>query len=68
MWIIPPEKWERDSEGGYVGGSYPIDIEKLVKEATLSWTGLPEDTRIGHMHLQVAELEMREILCRWTRF
>jgi catechol 2,3-dioxygenase len=56
----PPEKWERDREGLYVGGSYPIDIEGLVKEATPSWSGLPEDTRIGHMHLQVAELEMTE--------
>ena len=35
----------------------------------LPGTGLPENTRIGHMHLQVAELEMiEEFYVRWTRF
>ena len=57
---LPPEKWERDSEGGYVGGSYPIDYERLVDEAAPSWTGLPENTRIGHMHLQATELVTTE--------
>ncbi|WP_203247176.1 VOC family protein [Sporosarcina beigongshangi] len=56
----PSEKWERDADGGYVGGSYPIDIEGLVNEANPPWTGLPDRTRIGHMHLQVAELEQVE--------
>lgn len=57
---MPPEKWERTKDGGYEGGSYPIDFEKLVEEATPSWTGLPDNTRIGHMHLQAAELEITE--------
>ena len=57
---LPPEKWERDQNGGYVGGSYPIDLEGLLQNATSPWTGLPKNTRIGHMHLQVAELEMIE--------
>ena len=57
---LPPEKWERTKDGGYEGGSYPIDFEKLVEEATPSWNGLPENTRIGHMHLQAAELEITE--------
>lgn len=57
---LPPEEWERDQNGGYVGGSYPIDLEGLLQDATPPWTGLPENTRIGHMHLQVAELEMIE--------
>jgi catechol 2,3-dioxygenase len=57
---LPPEKWERDSEGGYVGGSYPIDYESLIEEAAPSWSGLPENTRIGHMHLQAAELVKTE--------
>ncbi|MEK5037742.1 VOC family protein [Sporosarcina sp. FSL K6-3457] len=56
----PSEKWERDADGGYVGGSYPIDVEGLVNEANPPWTGLPDRTRIGHMHLQVAELELVE--------
>ena len=57
---LPPEKWERTKDGGYEGGSYPIDFEKLVEKATPSWTGLPENARIGHMHLQAAELEITE--------
>ncbi|MFJ7825626.1 VOC family protein [Psychrobacillus sp. NPDC096623] len=57
---LPPEKWERSKEGGYVGGSYPIDFDMLIEEATPSWAGLPVDTRIGHMHLQAAELEITE--------
>ncbi|WP_419960951.1 VOC family protein [Psychrobacillus sp. BM2] len=57
---LPPEKWERTKNGGYEGGSYPIDFEKLVEEATPSWIGLPEKTRIGHMHLQASELEITE--------
>ncbi|MEI4768991.1 VOC family protein [Psychrobacillus sp. FJAT-51614] len=57
---LPPANWERDKDGGYVGGSYPIDFESLVKQATPSWNGLPDDTRIGHMHLQASELEITE--------
>ncbi len=57
---LPPENWKRDKDGGYVGGSYPIDFEKLIEETSPPWTGLPENTRIGHMHLQVAELERTE--------
>lgn len=57
---LPPEEWKRDQNGRYVGGSYQIDLEGLLQDATPPWTGLPENTRIGHMHLQVAELEMIE--------
>ncbi|MFC5590597.1 VOC family protein [Sporosarcina soli] len=57
---LPPENWKRDKDGGYVGGSYPIDFEKLIEVASPPWTGLPENTRIGHMHLQVAELDNSE--------
>lgn len=57
---MPPEKWERTKDGGYEGDSYPIDFEKLVEEATRSRTGLPDNTRIGHMHLQAVELEITE--------
>ena len=57
---LPPEEWERTKDGGYVGGSYPIDFDMLLEEAAPSWTGLPVETQIGHMHLQAAELEMTE--------
>lgn len=57
---FPPDTWERDKDGGYAGGSYPIDFEKLMAEATPIWNGLPENTRIGHMHLQATELAITE--------
>lgn len=57
---LPPDKWELDQEGRYTGGTYPFDFEKILAKVTSNWTGLPEDTRIGHMHLQVAELENTE--------
>ena len=57
---LPPETWALDENGRYKGGSYAFDLEKTLAEATSTWTGLPEATRIGHMHLQVAELEKTE--------
>ncbi|MFJ8065978.1 VOC family protein [Psychrobacillus sp. NPDC096426] len=57
---LPPNTWKRDKDGGYEGGSYPIDFEKLMAEATPTWNGLPENTSIGHMHLQATELAITE--------
>ena len=58
---LPPNEWERDSAGGYEGGTYPLDIDGLIAQSGKeAWTGLPEKTRLGHMHLQVAELQMIE--------
>lgn len=37
----------------------PVDIEGVLEEAAKDdepWTGLPEGTRLGHMHLQVADI------------
>ncbi len=56
-----PDQWERDGKGGYIGGTAPLDIENLfgeIKENT--WDGLPSGTRIGHMHLQVSDIEESE--------
>ncbi|MGM0900384.1 MAG: VOC family protein [Bacillota bacterium] len=55
------DQWERDGKGGYIGGTAPLDVENLlaeIKENT--WNGLPSGTRIGHMHLQVADIEESE--------
>lgn len=54
-------QWERDGKGGYVGATAQLDVESLfaeVKENT--WNGLPSGTRIGHMHLQVSDIEESE--------
>ncbi|MDX8045287.1 VOC family protein [Gracilibacillus sp. S3-1-1] len=53
--------WIQTESGWYVGGADPLDAEHLlteIKDAT--WSGLPDKTRIGHMHLQVANIEESE--------
>ena len=54
----PREEWS------WIGGKLqmatdPVDIRGLLAEAELTgapWTGLPEGTRIGHIHLQVGDI------------
>jgi len=41
------DQWERDGNGGYVGGTAPLDVENLFAEIKAnSWNGLPSGTRI----------------------
>ncbi|MGD6844643.1 VOC family protein [Bacillus infantis] len=55
------DQWERDGKGGYVGDTSPLDIENLAAEIKEDrWNGLPSGTRIGHMHLQVSDIEESE--------
>jgi catechol 2,3-dioxygenase len=56
----PRENWY-DAAGQFQMGTLPLDIEKLVEEGATStderlWTGLDAGTRVGHVHLQVADL------------
>ena len=42
-------------------GTLPLDLDKLLEEGATStgarpWTGLDTGTRVGHVHLQVADL------------
>ncbi|MBS3681288.1 VOC family protein [Ornithinibacillus massiliensis] len=54
-------QWERDGKGGYVGGTAQLDVEDLFSEIKGStWSGLPNGTRIGHVHLQVSDIEESE--------
>jgi len=41
-------------------GSEPLDLKSLLAEASESWNGLAPDTRIGHVHLHVADLKDAE--------
>ena len=53
----PSDEWIEDGNGGYIGGSYQLNTVELVNQAkNEQWTGLPANTRMGHMHLQVADL------------
>ncbi len=47
--------------GQFQMGTLPLDLEKLLEEGEIStnerpWTGLDAGTRVGHVHLQVADL------------
>lgn len=55
------KEWIRDEDGGYVGATYQLDVENLLSEIKeLKWSGLPSGTRIGHIHLQVSDIEESE--------
>jgi len=41
-------------------GSEPLDLQSLLADATASWAGLPPETRIGHVHLHIADLDDAE--------
>jgi catechol 2,3-dioxygenase len=56
-----PDLWLEDEEDGYVGGTYPLDTNGLLSEIKADkWEGLSNETRLGHMHLQVSNIEESE--------
>jgi catechol 2,3-dioxygenase len=59
----PPDQWPRTEEGRPTMGSEPIDVPALLAEGAAGgqlWHGLPAGTRIGHLHLQVADIPQAE--------
>ena len=53
------DEWPR-VDGQIVMDSLPLDLRALIREAVADgqeWTGVASGTRIGHVHLQVADLE-----------
>lgn len=52
----PAAEWEY-REGQLQMGTAPLDIEDLLSQAgTDAWDGTPAGTRVGHVHLQVADV------------
>jgi len=54
----PREEWQW-SDGQVQMATLPVDIRGLLRdaeEAGRPWSGLPEGTRLGHMHLQVRDI------------
>jgi catechol 2,3-dioxygenase len=50
-----------DARGQFQMGTLPLDLDQLLGEGATSaderpWTGLDQGTRVGHVHLQVADL------------
>jgi catechol 2,3-dioxygenase len=56
----PRENWY-DAAGHFQMGTLPLDLDTLLEEGASStnerpWSGLDTGTRVGHVHLQVADL------------
>jgi catechol 2,3-dioxygenase len=62
----PRDQWRRDADGHLQMATLPLDLDDLLAELRdappdpVADARMPEDTRIGHVHLQVAELEQIE--------
>ncbi len=56
----PRDEWTWLSEGRVHMTVEPLDVRSIMAEATdqpAPWTGLPAGTRLGHMHLQIGNIE-----------
>jgi catechol 2,3-dioxygenase len=54
----PREQWEKTENGEYKGVTEPLNVRDLLAQAgTEAWSGLPKQTRIGHVHLHVAHID-----------
>ncbi len=54
-----PEGW-RWQDREVAMATYPVDFDDLLKEAVDTFTQLPKATVIGHLHLQVNDLDANE--------
>ena len=55
----PRPEWRRDADGSIAMSTLPLDLDELVGElgeTAMVRSGLAAGTRMGHVHLQVAEL------------
>jgi catechol 2,3-dioxygenase len=62
----PRDEWPT-KDGHVTMGSLPIDVPQLLADGASdgrTWAGLPAGTRIGHIHLQVADIPQAEAFYR----
>ncbi|QKG85508.1 VOC family protein [Kroppenstedtia pulmonis] len=56
----PRSQWQNE-KGEWPAVSVPLDMKGLLAEAgKTAWNGFPPGTRIGHIHLHVADLQQAE--------
>ncbi len=58
----PRNEWER-VDGMLKMGTNHLDLPSLfadLEQSNRAWTGMPKDTRVGHIHLQVSDLKEAE--------
>lgn len=61
----PLSTWTYTADHSVVMVNAPLDVAGLLHDAArLPWTGAPDDTRVGHVHLQVGALEPAEVFYR----
>lgn len=54
----PMDEWERDENGDLPMATNPVDGDNLLMAgAELDWSSAPAGTTIGHIHLQITDLE-----------
>lgn len=56
----PKEEWEKDEKGEYKGRTVPLATRELLALTEVPWSGMPEKTEMGHVHLHVSDLEEAE--------
>jgi Predicted ring-cleavage extradiol dioxygenase len=56
----PVAQWDIRADGEIVGTSLELDAQGVIDEATRQWSGFPEGTTVGHIHLQVADLKQTQ--------
>lgn len=59
---LPRSEWKRNGDTIHMG-TEPIDLQGIVAsipDPAVAWTGLPEGTVIGHMHLRVGDIGLAE--------
>lgn len=52
----PRAQWPHDEAGRLVMATDPLDVASIMERAVGEWTGAPQETRLGHMHLHVGNL------------
>ncbi len=55
----PRSSWTR-ADGSIVMGTDPLDLDALARAADGPWTGAPDGTVVGHVHLQVGAVPEAE--------
>lgn len=53
----PRSEWTINPDGTIVGATEAVDVQRLLEISdTTPWTGLPSGTKLGHVHLQVSDI------------
>lgn len=56
----PADTWKWDSNGQVYMTTDPVQFQSILREADGTWSSLPTDTVMGHIHLSVRNLQESE--------